>query len=89
VAPHDLATSRQLVEELALPFPVLSDDNRAVFLDYDVPSRLWSLGQRPALYVIDREGVIRWAHVGQQQWNTPKNSEVLAVLDGLAAPETL
>lgn len=88
VAPHDLDETQQLVQELALPFPVVADDDRAVFLEYAVSSRWESLGQRPGMYVIDREGVIFWSHVGRQQWDIPSNSEVLAVLDRLndAAP---
>ena len=84
VAPHDLAESQRLVEELKLPFPVLADDNRSVFLAYDVQSRAWSLGQRPAVYVVDRDGDICWAHLGWQQWDIPSNTQVLAVLDGLS-----
>lgn len=85
VAPHGLAESQKLAQELALPFPVLADANRGVFQSYDVPSRVWSLGQRPGLYVIDRRGIIRWAHVGWQQWDIPTNAEVLAALDAIAA----
>jgi len=81
IAPHDVAETRSLVDELGLPFPVLADDNRAVFLEYDVQSRLWSLGQRPGVYVIDRKGIIRWAHLGTQQWDIPSNQDVLAILD--------
>lgn len=84
LAPHDVAGSRQLVDELGLPFPVLADEKRAIFKSYDVQSRLWSLGQRPAVYVVDRVGVIRWAHLGTQQWDIPTNAQVLAVLDRLA-----
>jgi hypothetical protein len=42
-----------------------------------VESRAISLGQRPGLFVIDREGTVRYSHIGWQQWDIPKNSEVL------------
>ncbi len=85
IAPHDVPEAHRLVQDLKIPFPILADDNRAVFLTYDVQSRAWSLGQRPAVYVVDRAGVIRWAHLGWQQWDIPTNAQVLAVLDDLAA----
>lgn len=85
IAPHDVAEAHRLVQDLKIPFPILADDNRAVFLAYDVQSRPWSLGQRPAVYVVDRAGVIRWAYLGWQQWDIPTNAQVLAVLDDLAA----
>ncbi len=85
IAPHDVAETRRLVQDLKIPFPVLADDNRAVFLAYDVQSRPWSLGQRPAVYVIDQTGVIRWAHRGWQQWDIPPTAQILRILDALAA----
>ena len=66
-----------------LPFPTLIDDEHRVFDAYDVTSRMLSLGQRPALFVIDEAGVVRFDEVGAQQWNIPSNRQVLAVLDAL------
>lgn len=65
-----------------LPFPVLVDADHAVFDAYDVTSRMISLGQRPGLFVVDRDGVVRLDHVGRQQWEIPP---VDAVLDAVAA----
>jgi thioredoxin-dependent peroxiredoxin len=66
-----------------LPYPTLVDDDHAVFDAYDVTSRLISLGQRPALFVIDAEGVVRFEEVGAQQYNIPPNEKVLRVLESL------
>ena len=85
VAPHNAADVRRLVESMRLPFPVLADEDRAVFRRYDVQSRIWSLGQRPAVYIVDRESVIRWAHLGRQQWEIPGTAEVLEQVDSLRA----
>lgn len=88
MAPHDVATVQTLVRELELPFPVLADADRAVFQTYEVHSRAWSLGQRPALYLVDRGGLIRYAHVGTQQWDIPATREVIRRLDELAQGES-
>jgi peroxiredoxin len=87
VAPHNLAETRQLVATLELPFPVLADEQRSVFRQYDVQSRAWSLGQRPGLYLIDRQGRIFWAHLGRQQWEIPSTDVILAMLDRLPGHE--
>jgi len=50
---------------------------------YDVQSRRVSLGQRPALFVIDKEGTVRYAHLGWQQWEIPTDETVLAQLEAL------
>jgi peroxiredoxin len=85
IAPHNLEDVEALVESMALPFPVAADPERAVFAIYDVQNRILSLGQRPGLYVVDRQGVVRFAHLGWQQWDLPANAEVLDVLDRLEA----
>jgi peroxiredoxin len=66
-----------------LPFPTLIDEDHTVFDAYDAQSRLMSLGQRPALFVVDAGGVIRFEEIGAQQWNIPSNEQVLSVLAAL------
>ena len=39
--------------------------------------------ERPALFVIDREGVVRYAYLGWQQWEIRSNAEVLEVCRGI------
>jgi len=68
-----------------MPFPTLVDESHAVFDDYDVTSRLMSLGQRPAVFVIDADGIVRFEEVGAQQWNIPTNELVLGVLESMRA----
>lgn len=67
-----------------LPYPVVADPDHRVFDAYDVQSRLVSLGQRPAVFVVDRGGVVRFDAVGAQQWQIPSDDEVLGVLRSLA-----
>jgi peroxiredoxin Q/BCP len=77
-------SSEAYLQSHPLPFPTLIDEDHTVFDAYDATSRLLSLGQRPALFVVDAEGIIRFEEVGAQQWNIPSNGEVLAVLDSLS-----
>ena len=66
----------------AFPFPLVDAKHKA-FDQYDVVKKIASLGQRPALFVIDRDGVVRYNQVGTQQTNIPPIAEVLAELDRL------
>ena len=66
-----------------LPYPTLVDAEHEVFDAYDVTSRLISLGQRPGLFVIDGDGVVRFEEVGAQQYNIPPNEQVLKILESL------
>ena len=62
-----------------ITFPVLLDKHRIVYDHYGVDSRVTSLGQRPGLFVIDRDGIVRYAYVGRQQWDIPSVDEVLQI----------
>ena len=64
-----------------LPFPCLADPKLEVYRAYQVESHLYSLGQRPALYAVDREGVVRYAFLGTQQWQVGDTDEALTALD--------
>ena len=77
------ARSEAYLKSHPLPYPTLIDEHHEVFDAYDVTSRLISLGQRPALFVIDGEGVVRFEEVGAQQYNIPPDDKVLGVLESL------
>lgn len=66
-------------EEHNVPFLCLVDPEHRVYDQYEVKSSLQSLGQRPGLFVIDVEGIVRYAYLGWQQWEIPPNAEVLEV----------
>ena len=66
-----------------IPFPCLVDADNTVYEQYEVKSKLLSLGQRPALFIIDRKGVVQFANLGWQQWEIPGNKEVLGVCWGI------
>jgi len=44
---------------------------------------LWKLGRMPAIFVIDRQGKIRFSYYGDSMSDIPANETVLAVLDQL------
>ena len=77
------ARSEAYLRSHPLPYPTLVDEDHAVFDAYDVTSRLISLGQRPALFVVDARGIVRFDDVGAQQYNIPSNDKVLEVLESL------
>ncbi len=54
-----------------------------MFRQYVVRSALVSLGQRPGLFIVDEEGVVRYAYPGRQQWEIPSVQETLRHLDAL------
>lgn len=83
IAPDTADGVARFVRDKDYPFPLLADVDHAVFDAYDVVSKLSSLGQRPALFVVDRAGIVRFDSIGVQQWEIPSNDNVLAVLSSL------
>jgi peroxiredoxin Q/BCP len=77
IAPESVASVDRYVREHSVPFALVSDADHAVFDAYDVASRALSLGQRPAVFVVDRDGIVRFDSVGTQQWQIPTNRQVL------------
>jgi peroxiredoxin len=89
VAPESESAVERCVDEHPVPYQILSDNEHQAFDAYDVASRALSLGQRPALFVIDRDGIVRFDSVGTQQWQIPTNRrvlDVLATIDGSSKP---
>jgi peroxiredoxin Q/BCP len=80
VAPESPADVEKFVRANAYPFPLLADPDHTVFDAYDVVNTMMSLGQRPALFVIDGDGTVRFDSIGTQQWQIPTNDNVLKVL---------
>ena len=84
IAPDTVDSARTFFERENLPFTCLPDPDRKVFRMYDVKSAMISLGQRPGLFIVDKDGIVRFAHLGFQQWEIPKVDETLTELDALS-----
>ena len=83
IAPDSVEHAQGYFQRNDIPFPCLADPNRTVFRLYDVKSAIVSLGQRPGLFVIDREGIVRYAYLGWQQYEIPTVDETLKQIDAL------
>jgi len=83
VAPESVASVERFTTQHPVPFPIVSDSDHAVFDAYDVVTRALSLGQRPAVFVLDRDGIVRFDAIGTQQWQIADNKTVVAILSSL------
>jgi peroxiredoxin len=77
---------RLYIEETGLPFNILVDESRDVLKAYGVWHAFglsaWNIA-RPALFLIDRSGAIRYSFIGQRQDEFPSHEEILGALDRL------
>lgn len=61
----------------------IPDEDEKLARLYGQEWKLLKLGRMPALFVIDRKGVLAFAQYGTSMSDIPGNSEMLKVLDGL------
>ena len=83
IAPDTIERAGRYFQDHDIPFPCLADPERLAYRQYDVKSALVSLGQRPGLFIVDGEGVVRYTYLGWQQWEIPSVQETLRELDAL------
>ena len=70
---------RRYIEETGLPFNILIDESREVLKAYGVWHRVgldaWNIA-RPAVFLIDRSGKIRYSFIADRQDEFPSPGEI-------------
>jgi methyl-accepting chemotaxis protein len=81
---------RRYVEETGLPYDILIDETREVAKSYGV-WHAWGLDAyniaRPAVFLIDRSGMIRYSFVGKRQDQYPSPEEIMREIEKLLIEE--
>jgi len=71
---------KRYVEDTGLPFDILVDEGRETIKAYGVWHRIgfdaWNIA-RPALFLIDRSGVVRYVFVANWQTEFPEHDDVV------------
>jgi peroxiredoxin len=79
---------RRYIEETGLPFNILVDESRDVLKAYGVWHAVgldaWNIA-RPALFVIDRAGAVRFSFVADRQDEFPAHEAILRALESVTA----
>ena len=77
---------RTYIEEIGLPFNILIDATRDVLKAYGVWHAFgvfsWNIA-KPALFLIDQSGAIRYSFIADRQDEFPSSAEIDDALDGL------
>jgi peroxiredoxin Q/BCP len=82
---------KRFIEDTGLPMDVLIDDSRETVKAYGVWHRVgfdaWNIA-RPSLFLIDRNGIVRYAFVADFQTEFPEHEVIVEELGKLAATQT-
>jgi glutaredoxin-dependent peroxiredoxin len=75
---------RTYIEETGLPFDILIDEHRDVSRAYGVWHRVgldaWNIA-RPAVFLIDTDGRVRYSFIGDSQREFPTPEAILTAVD--------
>ena len=77
-----LEQARVTASELGITYPILSDSSRTYIRAYDVLHPQEGIA-RPSVIVLDRDGVVRWRHIGMSAADRPAIGDVLEQLRAL------
>jgi len=83
IGPEGPRQFKKLWEAQGYPFVGFADYRHTVADRYGQQVNLLKLGRMPAMVVVDKGGVIRFVHFGDNMADIPKNEDVLALLERL------
>jgi peroxiredoxin len=86
LAAEPAAAARDAVHMARLPYPILSDETLTVIDRYGLRHIDEPEGReiaRPSLFVLDRAGTVRYAHVGEHVRDRPALGAVLLALESI------
>jgi peroxiredoxin Q/BCP len=81
VGPEKMRDFQQYWSKKELPFIGLPDPELKVLNLYGQEFSLLKLGRMPAQAIVDKKGVVRFAHYGHSMSDIPRNNEMLNLLD--------
>lgn len=68
-----------------LPFIGMADPEHHVLKLYGQQIKIYKYGRMPAQMIIDKKGIVRFVHYGDDMTDIPSDDEVLQVIAGLNA----
>ncbi len=83
IGPENAKAFSSYFAEHQLPFPGLPDPKHAVLKLYGQEVKLFKFGRMPAQVLVDKEGIVRFVHYGQQMSDIPQPEEIVADLSAI------
>jgi peroxiredoxin Q/BCP len=87
VGPEDAGHFKMYWQSHKLPFIGLPDPSYSVLKRYGQEFNLFKLGRIPAQVLIDKQGIVRFAHYGKSMSDIPENEEIFEIVQSLNAED--
>jgi len=81
VTPDGTHTIKRYWQENDIHFNGVTDYKSKVADVYHQPVDTFDLGKMPAVFIVDKNGIIRYVHYGESISDIPANQDLLIVLD--------
>ena len=83
IGPENTNSFKTYWEENGLKFYGIPDEKHSVLNLYEQKVNIFKLGRMPAQMLVDKVGMLRYAHYGHSMKGIPENSELLELIDTL------
>ena len=83
IGPEDDNAFKEFWEREKMPIPGIADPQHIIAKLYGQEVKTLKFGRMPALFVIDREGLIRFGYHGKSMNDIPSNNDMLDLLERL------
>jgi peroxiredoxin len=83
IGPEDDRAFKEFWLREKMPIPGIADPQHVIAKLYGQEVKILKMGRMPALFVIDREGLMRFRHHGKAMSDIPQNGDVLNLLKKL------
>jgi peroxiredoxin Q/BCP len=85
IGPEKAATFERYWKKEDLSFTGLPDPRHSVIKLYGQEVKLFKLGRMPAQILVDKAGIARYVHYGEDMKDILTNAQILALVDELNA----
>jgi peroxiredoxin len=85
IGPERASTFERYWEKEGLPFTGLPDPRHSVIQLYGQEVKVFKLGRMPAQILVDKSGIARYVHYGEDMKDILTNEQILALVDKLDA----
>lgn len=83
IGPENAAAFARYLSEHDLPFTGLPDPEHTVLDLFGQQIKLFKFGRMPAQLLVDKTGMVRFIHYGNDMSDIPSNAEMLTLIDGI------
>ena len=85
IGPENSAGFKKYWNDNDLPFIGLPDPTHKILKLFGQEVNLFKFGRMPAQVIVDKKGIVRFAHYGHEMSDIPENNEIISILERINA----